>query len=160
MIDHRIGVLGYGQSGMAEALFLADYSRDITLMSLGEPLGLEPDDRQRLAERDIRIVEEAIASLRIEDDRLAALVTRSGEVLAFDSLYSALGDKVRSDIAARLGVRLGPDNCIEVDRHQQTSVQGLYAAGDVVVGLDQISVAMSQAAVAATAIHNALRGAA
>ena len=43
------------------------------------------------------------------------------------------------------------------DAHQQTSVAGLYAVGDVVEGLDQISVATGQAAVAATAIHNLLR---
>ena len=38
-----------------------------------------------------------------------------------------------------------------------TDVSGLYAAGDVVQGLDQISVACGQAAIAATAIHNRLR---
>jgi thioredoxin reductase (NADPH) len=43
-----------------------------------------------------------------------------------------------------------------VDRHQQTSVAGLYAAGDLVRGLNQISVAMAEAAIAATAVHNRL----
>ncbi len=41
-----------------------------------------------------------------------------------------------------------------MDAHNQTSVKGLYAAGDVVRGLDQIVVAMGHAAVAATHIHN------
>ena len=40
--------------------------------------------------------------------------------------------------------------------HQETSVDGLYAAGDVVRGLNQISVAEGAAAIAATAIHNRL----
>ena len=44
-----------------------------------------------------------------------------------------------------------------VDSHCQTSVSGFYAAGDIVEGLNQISVAMGQAAVAATAVHNLLR---
>ena len=43
------------------------------------------------------------------------------------------------------------------DKHQQLGLKGLYAAGDVVAGLDQISVAMGHAAIAATAIHNDLR---
>ena len=43
-----------------------------------------------------------------------------------------------------------------VDRHQMTSVMGLYAAGDVVKGLDQISNAMGQAGIAATAMRNAI----
>jgi thioredoxin reductase (NADPH) len=44
-----------------------------------------------------------------------------------------------------------------VDSHCQTSVPGFYAAGDIIEGLNQISVAMGQTAVAATAVHNLLR---
>ncbi len=43
-----------------------------------------------------------------------------------------------------------------VDSHQRTSVPGLYAAGDVVLGLDQISHAMGEGGVAATTIRNDL----
>ena len=35
-----------------------------------------------------------------------------------------------------------------------TSLEGVWAAGDIVAGLDQVSVAMGHAAVASTAIHN------
>jgi thioredoxin reductase (NADPH) len=41
-----------------------------------------------------------------------------------------------------------------VDRHQATNIEGLFAAGDVVLGLDQISNAMGHGGVAATAIRN------
>jgi thioredoxin reductase (NADPH) len=43
-----------------------------------------------------------------------------------------------------------------VDDHLQTTVRGLYAAGDVAAGLNQIAVAYGHAAIAATAIHNGL----
>ncbi|WP_281255021.1 FAD-dependent oxidoreductase [Noviherbaspirillum humi] len=49
------------------------------------------------------------------------------------------------------------DGNIRVDDHMHTSVPGLYAAGDVVSGLNQIAVATGQAAIAATAIHNSLQ---
>ena len=45
---------------------------------------------------------------------------------------------------------------IVVDAHQRTSIAGLYAAGDVVIGLDQISHAMGEGGVAATTIRNDL----
>jgi thioredoxin reductase (NADPH) len=54
------------------------------------------------------------------------------------------------------GAKLSGDECIVVDRHMRTSVRGLYAAGDVVIGLDQISHAMGQGGVAATTIRNDL----
>lgn len=43
-----------------------------------------------------------------------------------------------------------------IDSHQQTSVAGLYALGDAVAGLRQLSVATGQASQAATAVHNSL----
>ena len=61
------------------------------------------------------------------------------------------------DVAMQLGARCAVDGRLEVDDHQRTSVAGLWAAGDVVRGLNQIAVATAEAAVAATAIHNDLR---
>jgi len=55
------------------------------------------------------------------------------------------------------GADLDPQGCVVVDTHCESSVPGLYAAGDVVSGLDQIAVAVGHAAIAATAIHNRLR---
>ena len=74
----------------------------------------------------------------------------------FDSLYVALGLRARSAMAIALGAEHDDDGALIVDAHQQTTVPGLYAAGDVVRGLAQISVAMGQAAIAATDIHNGL----
>ena len=54
------------------------------------------------------------------------------------------------------GAKLSASGCILVDAHQRTNVPGLYAAGDVVQGLDQISHAMGEGGVAATTIRNDL----
>jgi thioredoxin reductase (NADPH) len=55
-----------------------------------------------------------------------------------------------------LGADLSEDCCVKVDDHQRSSVPGFYAAGDVVLGLDQISHAMGEGGVAATTIRNDL----
>jgi thioredoxin reductase (NADPH) len=55
-----------------------------------------------------------------------------------------------------LGAVQAGDDCIRVDSHQRTSIPGLYAAGDVVLGLDQISHAMGEGGVASTTIRNDL----
>lgn len=44
-----------------------------------------------------------------------------------------------------------------VSAHQETSIDGVYAAGDLVPGLNQIAVASAEAALAATDIHRRLR---
>ena len=73
-----------------------------------------------------------------------------------DVLYPTLGCTVRSDLAAALGAECSDVGTLTVDDHQRTTVEGLFAAGDVVADLHQLSVATGHAAIAATAIHNRL----
>jgi thioredoxin reductase (NADPH) len=72
----------------------------------------------------------------------------------FDLLYSALGLRYRNGLAVALGAERDMSGALEVDSHMRTTVPGLYAAGDIVRGLDQIVVGMGHAAIAATHIHN------
>jgi len=154
-VGKKVAVIGYGDRGLGEAEFIArTYSRDVTLLTLGAPMDLDADGRHRTAEHGIRVVGEPIAELDLDGDRITAIRTGSGAEHRFDVLYSALGTKVRSDLGVGLGARHDDAGCLLVDRHNQTSVPGLYAAGDVVHSLSQIVVAMGHAAVAATDIHN------
>src|SRR6202007_241902 len=74
----------------------------------------------------------------------------------FDSIYPALGSDTHTQLAEMAGAALASAACIRVDKHQRTSIPGLYAAGDVVIGLDQISHSMGEGGVAATTIRNDL----
>ncbi|TCH97477.1 NAD(P)/FAD-dependent oxidoreductase [Roseococcus sp. SYP-B2431] len=153
--DRRIAVIGHGTRGLAEAAFIArTYSNDVSLLSLGEKLLLSPEELEIARRHRIRLVEEAIAGLDVRDGRIMALRTGGGAELRFDLLYSALGLHYRTELAVGLGARCDDSGALVVDGHGQTSVPGLYAAGDIVRGLDQIVVGMGQAAVAATHIHN------
>ncbi|MBB4041495.1 thioredoxin reductase (NADPH) [Microvirga flocculans] len=152
--DRRIAVIAYGAHGIGEAVFIArTYSDDVTLLTLGQHLELDAGQRARLDEHGIEVVEAPIESLDLENDRICA-VNVAGKEHRFDVLYSALGLKYRSDLAISLGAAHDPSGCLLVDSHCQTSVKGLYAAGDIVRGLDQIVVGMGHAALAATHIHN------
>jgi thioredoxin reductase (NADPH) len=153
----RIGVIGHGEQGLGEALFMRTYSDDITLLSLGEPLHPTPEHRARMEKAGIKGVEEAVRRVLTKDDRIAAVETVSGKTYAFDTLYSALGSLPRTELLRPLGVHLTPNGCIRCGDHQCSSLERLYGAGDVIEGLDQISTAMGHAAVAAVAIHNLLR---
>ena len=85
------------------------------------------------------------------------MVETPGGHHTFDSVYPALGSDIHSELAGQIGVALnGETGCILVDSHQRTNVPGAYAAGDVVIGLDQISHAMGEGGVAATTISNDL----
>ena len=81
----------------------------------------------------------------------------AGDGAEVDTLYPALGSDPNVALLEALGLRTDEQRCVLTGGHQQLGLRGLYAAGDLVSGLDQISVAMGQAAVASVAIHNDLR---
>jgi thioredoxin reductase (NADPH) len=152
--DKEVAVLGTGAHGYREAIFLRGFTRTITLLAPDGPHDLDDDQRRDLADAGIAIVDGPTDGYRIEGERLA--LESGGATRDFDSLYPALGSKIRSDLMIALGAKLGEDGCVVVDSHQRTEIIGLYAAGDVVQGLDQISHAMGEAGVAATTIRNDL----
>ena len=147
-----IAVVGIGAHGLEEAVFLArTYSSRVTLMTLGTPL--EEAARVRLAEHGIALAEQPVADLAMQDGGIEA-VTADGTRHRFDTIYAALGLHVRSELARALGAERDAGGALVVDVHNRTTVPGLYAAGDVAHGLNQIVVAMGHAAQAATDIHN------
>ena len=152
--DKRIGVIGTSDHGTKEALFLRGYSSDITLIAPDSDHDLNDKCLSELDEAGIARADGPCGDYAIDGDRLC-VETADGPML-FDSVYPALGSKIRSDLAVMAGARATEDGCLEVDEHQRTSLPGLFAAGDVVLGLDQISHAMGQAGVAATTIRNML----
>jgi thioredoxin reductase (NADPH) len=152
--DQAVAVIGDSDKGVREAAFLRTYSDRVTLIHVG-PAG-ELTERAALERLGVSLVETPIETVRLEGDRVTALCW-NGEFRAFDLVYSALGTSPNAELARALGARLADDGRLEVDLHQKTSVAGLYAAGDVVRGLNQIAVATAEAAVAATDIHNTLR---
>ncbi|WP_174291388.1 NAD(P)/FAD-dependent oxidoreductase [Sphingomonas bacterium] len=152
--DKKVGVIGTHSHGYNEAVFLRMYTRDVTLVAPDQEHELSDAERARLDELGIHAVAGPCEPLRIEDEAIV-VPTPQGD-LAFDSVYPALGSVIRSDLAVSLGADATDDGCLAVDDHQRTSIPGLYAAGDVAKGLDQISHAMGEAGVAATTIRNDL----
>jgi thioredoxin reductase (NADPH) len=148
----RIAVLGHAAHALAEAVFIArTYSHDVTLLTLGGTL--DPAQRELARAHHLKLLEHPIRSLRILDGKIDSLHV-DGQDFRFDVLYSALGLQYRTGLGESLGAALDEAGGLCVDRHNQTTVPGLYAAGDVARGLDQIAVAMGDAAIAATHIHN------
>ena len=152
--DKRVGVIGSGSHGVAEAVFIRSYTADITLIAPDKALSLNADDRRKLKSAGIDCVDGPAQAVAISSECIV-VDTAEGHY-TFDSIYPALRSDTHTQLAEMVGAKLSEDQSIVVDRHMRTNVPGLYAAGDVVIGLDQISHAMGQGGVAATAIRNDL----
>ncbi|HVJ71433.1 MAG TPA: NAD(P)/FAD-dependent oxidoreductase [Sphingomicrobium sp.] len=152
--DKKVAVLGSGSHGVTEAIFLRGYTADVTLIAPDKAMNVSSVDRLALDGAGIQTVDGPAEAVAIAEDSIT-VDTAEGH-FTFDSVYPALGSDVHGQLAEMVGARMGDDGCVGVDAHMRTSVDGVYAAGDLVIGLDQISNAMGQGGVAATTIRNDL----
>jgi thioredoxin reductase (NADPH) len=150
-MDKRIGVVGPFERAGRKALFLRTYSRDVWLFATDAAQGSEV---QRLHEAGVRVAGKPVGVQR--DGYSISIAVEGGTHEKLDVLYSAMGCYVRSRLATALGAGSNDLGNLKVDEHQQTTIDRLYAIGDVVTDLHQLSVAVGHAAIAATHIHNRL----
>jgi thioredoxin reductase (NADPH) len=153
--DERIAVLGHVDTAWRKAIFLRTYSKDVTLLCGDDPDDITDECRQELMNAAVNFPRERAVDVDRSGEKIAVLL-ESGKRKTFDVLYPALGCEVRSQLALDLGAKATDNGNLIVDDCQLTSVKGLYAAGDVVSDLHQISVGLGHAAIAATMIHNQL----
>ncbi|HEX6661085.1 MAG TPA: NAD(P)/FAD-dependent oxidoreductase [Sphingomicrobium sp.] len=152
--DKKVGVIGSDSHGVAEALFIRSYTADVTLIAPDKALKLKREDHGLLKAAGIECVDGPAQAVAIPDH---CIVVETAEgTHTFDTIYPALGSDTHVQLAEMAGASLSKDACIIVDSHMRTNIPGLFAAGDVVIGLDQISHSMGQGGVAATAIRNHL----
>jgi len=151
--DERIAVYAPVDEAIRHALFLRTFSSRVAAVR-SQP-GTPRPKRADAARAAGVVVLPLAVSLR-HDGQCCVFELEDGSVHRFDTVYPVLGGDAQSQLAARLGARLDEHRELRVDAHQQTSVDGLYAIGDVVSALNQISVAVGHAALAASDIHQRL----
>jgi thioredoxin reductase (NADPH) len=152
--DKKVGVIGSDSHGVAEALFLRSFTADVTLIAPDKAMRLKPDEYQRLKDAGIDCIDGPAQAVATAKDFI--VVDTTDGHYTFDTIYPALGSDTHTQLAEMVGADLSNDACVKVDSHQRTPIPGFYAAGDVVIGLDQISHAMGEGGVAATTIRNDL----
>lgn len=147
--ERRILVLGDGPHAASEADFIAHYSPHVLRVGM-----LQLPDA---ASRQVQVLPALAAWVALPPAGGVRIGLADGSVHDVDVAYAALGVQPRSRLGSALGAEVDATGNLVIDAHGATSVKGVFAAGDVASGLDQLAVAAGQAAVAATAIHQLLR---
>ena len=119
-------------------------------------LQLMQDDRARLARNGVRLVEAPIAGLHGNSEGPTHLAFAGGAALPCRAVFLMPMGCLPSNLIRQLGCTLNEAGVVPTRDYEKTDVPGLYAAGDVVTDLHQLSIAVGHAALAATAIHNRL----
>ena len=127
--DRKVGVIGTGDGGTAETIFLRGYTDELTLIAPDGPHELGAEEREELDQAGVTLVDGPIDAIEPGEDIIT--VVAGGRRHDFASIYPALGSDTHTQLAEMVGARLGDDQCIGVDVRQRTSVEGVYAAGDM-----------------------------
>ena len=159
--DEPLGVLDRGATGVRRALLLRVWTDDVTLLTDG-PADLEPADAQRLAEAGVDVDERPVRGLRGAGRTLSAVALAGGDDRPCRGLLVPAPMQQRSALAAQLGATFADPSpiardSVEVDAGFETTVPGLYAAGDVSAHMPSVAGAIAAGhSAAAMIVHGSL----
>lgn len=143
-----VAVLGNGEYAVHELLDLMPHAAKVTLLTNGVPLAAKVPD-------GVDVITQKLARLQ-GGNRLEQVVFEDGSFLPLDGFFVALGHAAAADLARKVGAVLEGSRIL-TDDHMQTTVPGLFAAGDCTGGILQISTAVGEGAKAALSIIPFLR---
>ena len=156
--EKRIAVLGSGTNTVGFALRLLTWTNKITVITENKD-GLSQDDRAKLAAFDLDVRDESIKALDgdVKSKKLHRVIFSTGDALECDALFFNLGTEPASNLHEMLGCKLDEDcGLVWVDETRQTSIPGVYAAGDITPHSQLAVVAAAEGAMAAIHIHDSL----
>ncbi|ELZ06206.1 thioredoxin reductase [Natrialba chahannaoensis JCM 10990] len=157
-VDEPVYVMGHGDSAAYVAMIMLNFTSDVDLLLRGaEPTWSDETDAL-LSEHPVDIVHEEVTGVRNgEGGWLEALKFENGAARDYRGGFAMYGAEYNNDLAVSLDAELNDDGTVVVDDHGRTSVDGLYAVGDLTPGHNQVPVAMGQGAKAGLTLHKSLR---
>ena len=155
--DKRIGVIGWSVGSVGLALKLLQWSDDVVLFTHGHEREWDDEEHSKLLAESINIADEKIVALDGDGSSLHGVVLSTGERIAVESLFFNIKVERSTALAEELGCEVSTDKPnVKVDEHRQTTVEGVYAAGDLVEGSQLAITAAADGAIAAIAINKSL----
>ncbi|MFE4513237.1 NAD(P)/FAD-dependent oxidoreductase [Kitasatospora sp. NPDC056783] len=152
--DRPLGVLGTGPGAVDQALLLRQWSADVVL--LAHTLTLTDAERERLAARQVRVVEGRIVRLVSDDGRLRGVELANGRVVPREAVFVFPQPVPRDALLFGLDCARDDDGWVATDRTGRTSLPGVWAVGNVADPRAKVVTAAGMGAAAAFALDHDL----
>ena len=143
-----VAVLGSGEYALHEVQALLPVVKSVTLLTNGSPLTASFPPEMTVCPEKVNAI--------LGEERVSGVELSGGKTVALSGVFVALGVAGSTALARKLGAEVD-GNRILVDEHMQTTLPGLYAAGDCTGGLLQVAKAVYEGALAGTEAAKALR---
>ena len=157
-VDEPTYVMGYGESAAYVAAIMLNFTDEVDLLTRGDDPEWSDEADEMVRNHPIDVVEAEVTGVQNgEDGWLEALEFEDGSVREYRGGFAMYGADYNSGLAAELGCDRNEDGTVEVDDHGRTSVDGVYAVGDLTPGHNQVPVALGEGASAGISVHWRLR---
>lgn len=153
--DSTIGLYSRRYNGFGMARALLQLSKDIVLFTDGAYY-LGRERKATLEKEGIRVVPTRVTGLAYKEQKLEGVHLAGGGFVSCSKLFVNHGHRVNNALLLQLGCRCIRTGAAVTNRRQQTSIPGVYAAGDASIDIHFAVVAAAEGAKAAVAIHNDL----
>lgn len=161
--NRDIVLVGGWNTALTEALYLSEICNKVYLVHRKDTFRAEDIWIEQAKKREnIEFVLNEEVDHITGSMFLEKVVLKSGKELAADGFFVAIGSDPSINLVTHLHPEIDDENCLIVDKRQETSVKGLYAAGDVTTNSNKFKQTIMSAAewcLAADSIHeDMLRG--
>lgn len=155
--EQRIGVIAWGKSAIGLTEKLVRWSNDIVIFTHGHARDWDDEQHSKLLAEQVDIKDEKIVALDGKDGVVEAVVLSTGERVAVQRVFFHVHVERSCTLAEELGCEVDAEKPnIKVDHHRQTTVEGVWAVGDLVEGSQLAITAAADGAIAAIAINETL----
>lgn len=157
--DQDVLAIGWGEHAAGFALDLLEWGARVTLVTNGQEFEGDRSCEVALQRHGIEVVEERVTGFTVEADRMTGATVESGRHIPATRAFFSIKHEPRNELAVSLGCEVDDMGYVEVGPHGETSVDDVYAAGDLTPGEQLVQTAAAEGAVAGIACAMSLRGA-
>jgi thioredoxin reductase len=146
------GIVANGDDAYHFCMLLHNWTKKLVLFTNGS-YTFTPEQKQKVEEKGIKIIESGIQSIDHSDGQLQQLRFKDGSTYPISVLYTRAPFKQHSDIPVQIGCELTEQGHIKTDEMQRTTVPGVYAAGDNSTMFRSVSIAVASGTKAGATIN-------
>jgi thioredoxin reductase len=149
----QTGIIGNDDTGYEYARMISNWTNNLTLFTNGAST-FTTEQAEKLASHHIEIVEDLVEEIEHHQGQIKYLA--AGKKYPLDAIYTRPSFRQHCDVPQTIGCRITDAGYIEVDEMYQTSIPGIYAAGDCTTPMRSVATAVSGGALAGVVISKEL----
>jgi len=153
--DKTIAVIGGGDSALTEALLLSKYAKKTYIFYRGNKFSAEPSHIKEVKKNPkIEIILNSEVSEIFGEKKVTGVLLKNKDNISLDGVFIQIGSVVNEELIKKLGLAMDDFGQIKVNKKQETSIPGIYAAGDITDNpLKQVLTACAEGAIAAHSVY-------